>query len=334
MKKETYDLAEVVPVEGKFTLEGQFSFNRTHRSKVGDLLVSDYHLSSSLGFSNISMVSGKQYSTVWESYEYNRGLICFAQVDQPFAGLFFQLGGSTQAIRTGRDLDLNMRSGESNLMIIPPMNESLEVREKLHGSTFGVLLTRDYLLDLTHRFPNQLEAVVDKIKKKDLCQLKERNLRITPRMRETIQRIKQLDPHQTASSLFLEAQVLDLLAMVITQLDQPLHSNSHSFSQADLEAIHMARDILLNRLESPPTLAELSRLVGSNEFLLKRGFREIFGTSPYAFHLQHKLGLARSYILDTQLTIAEIAYKVGYRDPAHFTKAFRKQYGTRPSDLR
>ena len=327
-------MSDVIPVEGEFTLEGQFSFNRTYKSVVGDLLTASFELSSELGFSSISIFSQKQVTTIWETYEYKQGLICSTRLDQPFAGLFFQLGGSTQAIRTTMDLDMNIQSGESNLMIIPPMNESFELKEELRGTTFGVLLAHDYLVDLTHRFPLQLEPIIDKLRKKEFCQFQERNLPITPRMRETIQRIRQLDSSQVACSLFLEAHVLDLLAMIITQLHQPVYANGHSFSRTDLEHIHMAREILIDRISNPPTLAELSRLVGSNEFILKRGFKDIFGTSPYAFHLQHKLALAKSYILDTALTIAEIAYKVGYSDPAHFTKAFRKQYGIRPSDLR
>src|SRR5690606_31825857 len=103
--------------------------------------------------------------------------------------------------------------------------------------------------------------------------------------------------------------------------------NGHSFSRTELEHIHMAREILMNRISNPPTLAELSRLVGSNEFILKRGFKDIFGTSPYALHLQHKLALAKSYILDTALTIAEIAYQVAYSDTVHYSKAFRQRYG-------
>lgn len=87
-------------------------------------------------------------------------------------------------------------------------------------------------------------------------------------------------------------------------------------------------------MKDPPTLAELSKLVGTNEFKLKGDFKEVFGTTPYAYHLKHKLELARSYILDTDLTIAEIAYKVGYSDPAHLTNAFRKQYDIPPSELR
>ena len=111
-------------------------------------------------------------------------------------------------------------------------------------------------------------------------------------------------------------------------------SNGHSLSSLELERIHRAKEILTDRLEDPPTLAELSKLIGTNEFKLKSGFKEVFGTSPYAYHLQHKLELARSYILDTDLTIAEISYRVGYSDPAHFTNAFRKQFDIRPSDLR
>lgn len=327
-------MSDVIPVEGEFTLEGQFSVDRTQQSTVGDLTTASLELSCGLGFSTISMLSQKNYTTVWETYDYKQGLVCSTRLDQAFAGLFFQLEGSTHAIQTTMDLNMNIHPGESNLMIVPPLNESFELKAPLKGTTFGILLAHDYLLDLNNRFPLQLEPVIEKLKQKDFCQFKKQNLRITPRMRESIQRIQQLDISQIACSLFLEAQVLDLLALIITQMDQPVYANGHSFSHSDLEHIYAAREILLNRMVNPPTLAELSKLVGSNEFLLKRGFREIFGTSPYAFHLQHKLELARSYILDTQLTIAEVAYKVGYTDPAHFTKAFRRQYGIRPSDLR
>ncbi|MEX0774014.1 MAG: AraC family transcriptional regulator, partial [Balneolales bacterium] len=227
-----------------------------------------------------------------------------------------------------------IQQGESNLMIIPPMNESFELKEELSGNTFTLLLSHGYLLDLSCRFPHLLEPVLDKLKKKDFCHLRKQNLQVSPRMRGAIQRIQSYDAGQIAGSLFLEAQILDLLGLFFSQPEQPASSNGHAFSRLDQERIHRAKDILLERMETPPTLAELSRLVGSNEFKLKRGFKELFGTSPYAYLLQQKLELARSYILDTELTIGEIAYQVGYSDPAHLTHAFRKQYGIRPSDLR
>lgn len=334
MNKDSHQLSEMIPMEGELTLEGQFTLQNTSTSTMGDLIQSCFELKSDFGFSAFSMLGKPQYSVFWETYQFKQGLYCSTHLEKPFIGLYFQLEGSTQAIKSSTDLKMEIQSGETNLMIVPPMKEFFELQEGLAGNTFAIMLSKSYLWDLSHRFPQHLEPLLGKLEKKDFCRFRERNLCITPRMYGLIQRIRDQDINQSASALFLEAHILELLALLFHQLDQPVKHNGHTFSKSDLEHIYMARDILLERLETPPTLAALSRLVGSNEFILKKGFREIFGTSPYAYHLLHKLEMARTYILDTELSIGEIAYRVGYSDPAHLTKAFRRQFGIRPSDLR
>lgn len=334
MKKETHQISDMIPVEGDFSLEGQFSLNHLGTSAIGDLLSSEFELESDFGHSTCRMLGKQTYFSVWESYRFKRGMICSTRLHQPFIGLHFQLDGLVRDIITSNDIKMDIRPGEANLAIVPPLNESFELGEELSGNTFSISLSVGYLNDLNERYPHLLDPILTKVKKGDFCMFREKNLSITPRMRSVIQRIKNHNDNHIAGSLFLEAQILDLFAQLLSQLEQPGLSNGHSLSQSDLERIHLAKDILLDRLESPPTLAELARLTGTNEFKLKQGFREVFGSSPYAYHLRHKLELARSYILDTDLTIAEIAYKVGYSDPAHLTNAFRKQYGIRPSDLR
>lgn len=340
MKNETRQISDLMPddsefsLEGQFSLNGQFSIDCTHASKVGDLFRTSLELHSDFGHGDISMLSHKHYAAIRETYRYQQGMISSAQLSQPLIALCFQLKGSAQAIQSSTDWMMNIQPGEANLMIIPPMQESFELLDELGGTSFMIILSQDYLQDLSNRFPHVLEPILDKIKQKDLCLHKEKNMHITPRMRSIIQRIQAPDTNHIVGSLFLEAQILDLLAIMFAQQEESSSNGRSSLSRSDQERIHRVREILVDRLEDPPTLAELARLVGTNEFKLKRGFKEVFGTSPYAYHLQHKLELARSYILDTDLTIAEIAYKVGYSDPAHLTNAFRKQYGICPSDLR
>jgi len=320
-------------LEGQFSMNGQFTIDFAHTSKIGNLFHTDLEMNSDFGHGEISMLGHKHYTAIRETYQYNPGMISSTRLNQPFIALCFQLEGSAQAIQSSTKEQLNISQGEANLMILPPMNESFELREEMGGTSFMVTLSEDYLQDLSTRFPKVLAPVLAKIEQKNLCLQKETNMPITPRMRSIIQRIQQPDAGFRIGSLFLEAQVLDLLSMMFARQNNT-SSNKHSLSGTDLERIHRVQEILMNKLTNPPTLAELSKSVETNEYKLKRGFKEVFGTTPYAYHLQNKLELARSYILDTDLTIAEIAYEVGYSDPAHLTNAFRKQYGIPPSDLR
>lgn len=334
MTNKTHQVSEMIPIEGDFLMEGQFSLHCMKTATIGDLFYTGIELESDFGQADCTVLGKQHYFAMWENYHYQQGLICSAQSDQPIFSLHFQLRGSTQSVLSSMDANMDFQPGEANLMVLPPMNDTFELREEIDGNTFGILLSKDYLSDLAKRYPVLLEPVLVKMKQKDFSLLREQNLRVTPRMRGIIHRIQNHDSGHMAGSLFLEAQILDLLSQMFAQHEHPASSNGDTVSRSDLERIHLAREILLERLDDPPTLSELTKLVGTNEFKLKRDFKEIFGISPYAYHLQHKLELARTYILDTDLTISEISYRVGYSDPAHLTKAFRKQYGIRPSDLR
>lgn len=340
MDKELFEISDIIPKEsdfpfdGHFSMNGQFSLNCKEISKRGDLCHSSFSLESDFGNGTISMFGKQQYMTVLETYRFKQGMINSARLMQPFVGLYFQIEGAAQALQTSLNVEMDLYPGEANILIIPPMHEMFELKEEVVGASFTVVLAKEYLNDLAGRYPYLLEPLLAKVNRGMFGFFNEKSMVITPQMRSTIQRIQHYDAGQMAGSLFLEAQILNLLSQLFNQIQQPASSNGYSLSRSDRERIYRAGEILTEQLETPPTLAELSKLIGTNEFKLKRGFKAIFGTSPYAYHLQHKLERARSYILDTDLTIAEIAYRVGYSDPAHLTNAFRKQYNLRPSDLR
>jgi AraC-like DNA-binding protein len=85
-----------------------------------------------------------------------------------------------------------------------------------------------------------------------------------------------------------------------------------------------ARDLVLARMDDPPSLAELAHQVGTNEFVLKRDFKAFFGNTVYGLLLEHKLAYARALLLDTDRAIGEIAREVGYSHAANFRTAFKK----------
>ncbi|MVN77567.1 helix-turn-helix domain-containing protein [Hymenobacter sp. HMF4947] len=99
------------------------------------------------------------------------------------------------------------------------------------------------------------------------------------------------------------------------------------------DKLHYARALLLQHLSEPPSLAKLARECQLNEFSLKRGFRQLFGTSVGHFVQTQRLEVARHLLLGGGQTVTEIAYQLGYTHPQHFHRAFKKQFGCTPKQL-
>ncbi|WP_051940544.1 AraC family transcriptional regulator [Phaeacidiphilus oryzae] len=90
-----------------------------------------------------------------------------------------------------------------------------------------------------------------------------------------------------------------------------------------------ARELLLSRMERPPSLDELAAEVGARPFPLLRVFRDAYGLPPHAWLTQERVRRARR-LLDGGVRPAEAAVRVGFVDQAHLTRHFRRMLGVPP----
>jgi AraC-like DNA-binding protein len=137
--------------------------------------------------------------------------------------------------------------------------------------------------------------------------------------------------------MFLESKALELLALAPEQWQTDfVHSGGpkHTgLNQKNRSMIFSARDILMNRMENPPTLTELAKMVSVSDWTLKEGFREVFGTTVFGFLRNYRLQQGRGFI-EQGMTVSEAACAVGYNNPSYFANEFRKKYGFNPGDLK
>lgn len=133
--------------------------------------------------------------------------------------------------------------------------------------------------------------------------------------------------------LHYEAVALELVAQQAAQWLAPAAPAPLPLGSAERDKLHYARALLLTQLAEPPTLAALARQCQLNEFSLKRGFRQLFGTSVGDFVQAQRLEVARQLLLGGGRTVAEIAYELGYAHPPHFHRAFKKHFGLTPRQL-
>ena len=161
------------------------------------------------------------------------------------------------------------------------------------------------------------------------------NLYITPEIIGILNALKTSAYTGICEKLFLESKVLELLVLQLSQYEQLKNNDSkYQLKEDELEKMYEIRKILTNNMESQLSLRTLAHMVGTNEFNLKRNFKIAFGTTVYGYLNQHKMEQAKSMLLQKNITIAELARKMGYRYATHFSSAFKKYFGYLPNKLK
>jgi AraC-like DNA-binding protein len=133
--------------------------------------------------------------------------------------------------------------------------------------------------------------------------------------------------------LFLQSKCIELLtlqAQAYEHAGDP--GNRICKTSRDKERIYFARDYLLDHASCPPSLTELAKAAGLNEFKLKKGFKEVFDTSVFGYLSDFRLNEAKTSLL-SGLSIKEVTDQFGYSSVQHFTRAFKEKFGVTPGRI-
>jgi AraC-like DNA-binding protein len=84
----------------------------------------------------------------------------------------------------------------------------------------------------------------------------------------------------------------------------------------------------------PWTVASLAAAVGVGRATLARHFRDQTGETPMSYLADRRLTLAADLLRDGITSVGAIAGRVGYTSPFTFSTAFKRRYGTSPSEYR
>lgn len=69
-----------------------------------------------------------------------------------------------------------------------------------------------------------------------------------------------------------------------------------------------------------------------SESTLRRHFKIVFGKNIYEYYQGKRMGWAKNELQKGELTITELALKLGFRKPNNFTKAFKKEFKVLPNE--
>ena len=133
----------------------------------------------------------------------------------------------------------------------------------------------------------------------------------------------------------LAAQVADL--MVYGGIRGP-----HSVQKASVHSRFGIRNFnvisIINCMEknidTPVSILNLSEQVGLSVRQIERNFKRYLNESPMTFYMRLRLTKADTLLLQTSMTMVDIAFACGFKSQSHFSKLYKKQFGLTPSKQR
>ena len=235
------------------------------------------------------------------------------------------------------DTTFDLIGGHHNLLYSKDFEMTVYNRT-LELETFGIQFPRETFLKFTANATDPLKRFSDRIMRGKPVILTDDWGAVDPAIHQVIDQIIHHRYTGDLQRLFLLSKSIELLVCCAESCERAEQAGKTQpqflKSPADKEKILAARDLVNARIDTPPSLSEIARAIGLNEYKLKRGFKETFNTTVFGYLTAQRLQLARRYLLDTQKTAAEIAFELGYSTPQHFNNAFKKHFGHTPQSVR
>jgi AraC-like DNA-binding protein len=207
--------------------------------------------------------------------------------------------------------------------VYAPAQRALELDIEL-----PVTLLTSFIADGTGQLPRGLQHLICPVPQASYTRCDQ----LTPAMERVLWQVLRCPLTGMHKRLFLESKVLELVSLVLElELAAMGHPVQPKVLTADTYArLERAKQILVGNLRQPPTLSQLAHQVQLNTNTLKKGFKQAFGMTVFAYLLEQRLEQARSMLEEGQMPVAQVMAAIGLSDRTYFAANFRKRYGQTP----
>ncbi|MFB9058021.1 helix-turn-helix transcriptional regulator [Mariniflexile ostreae] len=134
--------------------------------------------------------------------------------------------------------------------------------------------------------------------------------------------------------LFLEAKVLEIVAMQLENYKKPPLSNMRLSISKPIKKLYHLKQFLKDNLDKNYSQHELAEKIGLSEYILKLEFKRLFNCTVNQYYYSEKMEKAKYLLQHTDWPIYQIAEAVGYKNATHFSAAFKRFYKDTPKACR
>ncbi|NPC91326.1 helix-turn-helix transcriptional regulator [Bacillus sp. WMMC1349] len=282
------------------------------------------------GFKRVKTFSGLEI--VYSNFFYKQQQIKRFSSEHEMVEIQFMLEGESEIWVKGSNCNVN--PGTSSFLFMKDFEVSFEFPElgRIKSLSIGlpVQLFDYYLAQYLDHSHAKFEYFLLR------QSFKQYELEIDPIIEHLIHRIVKEISAQDTSAFIIEAKALELLnrSLHLLMFDSSHVRHQVSLSRNDTMKLRKAAELITSKMDYPPTLLELARSVGLNDYKLKVGFKEYFGTTVFGYLRKKRMDHAFDLLCTEKRTITEVASEVGYTNLSAFSKCFRDTFGITPSHIK
>ncbi|MHA7966186.1 helix-turn-helix domain-containing protein [Paenibacillus sp. CAU 1782] len=141
-----------------------------------------------------------------------------------------------------------------------------------------------------------------------------------------------MDRHWRQSQTLNRLYVKGLLYQFVYEIMRQLEMQSTLAFQPDIA--NQTAQFIKEHYKEPLDIQRLADRAGCSKSYLSRVFKKRFDVSPINYLIAIRMELATERLIQTELTIQEIAESVGYVDSYHFSRVFKNHVGSSPQSYR
>ncbi len=236
---------------------------------------------------------------------------------------------------TEEDFTININKNQFNFFYLPKVDGTLSFYENQKKSV-EIVVSEDYLRNTFKTgFDSISGSLGESIKNKEPFKLFDKSPSIPSELLLIVNDIVNCSFRKEIKSIYLESKVKEIFSYLFSQIsDKNAHKPNIKLSKSEHEQILRIEQLLKEKLQKPHTIKELASLFGMNETKLKRNFKIITGKPIFSYLTDIRMEIAKNLLIDKAKNVSEVAYAVGYKNPQHFTSAFKRKFNYVPSDLR
>ncbi|HWW41808.1 AraC family transcriptional regulator [Pedobacter sp.] len=249
--------------------------------------------------------------------------------------LRFTLSGNGTIYNYVNNKKYFFNSNRQNIIYMPELDGTGEYDTGCNYRFFEVHFAKEKFLQLSEHSCRSLQILADHLDRGHYAQIAEQNLPISLAMHDCIRSILNCKYTDGLKLMFLESKCTELLVLQAEAFEAALTKKQSLPLQSayDKECIYNARDFLIQNIQQPPSVAQLAKICGINEFKLRQGFKGLFDNSIFGYLTDYKLNYARELLLEGK-SIKFVAFELGYSSVQHFSTAFKKKFAISPGQLR